>query len=188
MASKSRIPSQYRDHAAPDDILPKLTQAEANRRAEVASELMRTADLIGEADVANATRQHAKAIQNAMPYREFQAEVQRRQEAIANLPGTGQDQLDIRAGHAQAIDQMREANPYPRDTEKILSDEAMSATKAGKRDLMSKAELKAAVESEFKEQVRAMVVKDLTDSGLYARTEQLKKDIAEFKASQERRP
>jgi hypothetical protein len=130
MASRFRIPVEHREHSAPPDILAKLPQAEADHRAAAVAEAHRTADLIGEPDVRAAAHKHADKMNAALPYREYQAQVKRLRDAIQNLPNSRDD---LRIGYWQALDKLREDNPYPAQVDRTLDQAKVPAAKSAKK-------------------------------------------------------
>lgn len=119
MASKNRIPYLHRDHAAPDDVLARIGQPEANRRAKAVFELHRSADGIKDAEVSRATHALAERMRKSPPYLDHIAEVGQRKKAMADL-GSGALAAELRRGHLEALDKLNEDHAYPRDIEEYV--------------------------------------------------------------------
>lgn len=128
MASRLRVPAIDRDHAPPDDkLVARLSQPELNMRCRAVRHLREAAGQIRDPEIRHATERRAKLMRDAMPYREFLAERQKREAAMDELPGTGRDAHDLRMGHREALRELREKNPYPSRIEDVYELEVRSA-------------------------------------------------------------
>ncbi len=99
----------------------KLHPVEARLREAYARKLEADSDAVPDPEMSRTLRVKAGKVRNALPILDFHRAIMAHNDALAELPGTGDGVVDLRAGHHQARVKLAEDNPYPEELAKPIA-------------------------------------------------------------------
>ena len=178
-----REPSFAFNLAKPGDLHP----AEAQIRAGYAAQLEDEANVPGlERSIAQAMRDKARAIRDAMPVLDFKRALAVYSDSLDDGPSSGLERIEYQTGVGQAQQKLKDQNPYPPELVRLVDAELAQGKSPDEIDLYQVAGIpnpnaeKSVKPLSIEERVDRAVKK--ATAPLRAQSYVLRKELDEFRA------